>query len=165
MQALIWVLLAGVAVGLIFDFYRSLRKWMRWGKFATFTGDILFSVVALVLLFRFFLRANALDLRFYILWGSVLGLFLYTRVLSRVSLWLFFKLYRLIENLVWLILEGFKIPVKGVIFLMRPPYAVLRWFSLLVFRIVETFLAEPMRRTRKRVLRLWDRIFPPRTNG
>lgn len=138
---------------------------MRWGKFATSTGDLLFSVVALVLLFRFFLRANALDLRFYILWGSVLGLFVYTRVLSKASLWLFSKLYRLIENLVWVILEGLKIPVKGLILLMRLPYAVLRWFSLLVFRFVETLLVEPVGRIKKRVLRLWDWLFPPRTNG
>lgn len=138
---------------------------MGWGKFATFMGDILFSVVALGLLFRFFLRANALDLRFYILWGSVLGLFVYTRVLSRASLWFFFKLYRLIENIIWVILEGLKIPVKGLILLMRVPYAVLHWFSLLIFRIVETFLVEPIRRTQKRVLSLWDRLFPPRTNG
>jgi len=138
---------------------------MGWGKFATFIGDLLFSVAALALLFRFFLRANALDLRFYILWGSVLGLFLYMRVLSRATLWLFFKLYLLIENLVWLILEGLKIPVKGIILLMRPPYAFLRWFSLLVFRIVETLLAEPVWRVRKKILSLWDRLFPPRTNG
>lgn len=138
---------------------------MGWGKFTTFIGDLLFSVAALALLFRFFLRANALDLRFYILWGSVLGLFLYMRVLSRATLWLFFKLYLLIENLAWLILEGLKIPVKGIILLMRPPYAFLRWFSLLVFRIVETLLAEPVWRVRKKILSLWDRLFPPRTNG
>lgn len=138
---------------------------MGWGKFATFTGDILFSVVALVLLFRFFLRANALDLRFYILWGSVLGLFLYIRILSKPSLWFFFKLYRLIESLVWIILEGLKIPIKGVMLLMRLPYAVLRWFSLLAFRFVESFLAEPIVRTRKKAINLWNRLFPPRTNG
>jgi spore cortex biosynthesis protein YabQ len=159
------VLLAGIAVGFIFDFYRSLRRWMGWGKIATTLGDILFTGVALILLFRFFLKANALDLRFYILWGSVLGLFLYTRMLSRVALWFFFKLFRLIEKLIWIILEGLKIPVKGVILLMRPPYAFLCWFSLLVYRIVEVFLAEPIRELRKKVFRMWDRIFPPRTKG
>lgn len=138
---------------------------MGLGKFATVIGDILFSVISLALLFRFFLRANALDLRFYILWGSVLGLFLYTRILSRATLWLFFKLYRLIEYLIWLIVEGIKIPIKGVILLMRPPYALLRWFSLLVFRILEAFLGEPLWKARKKALSLWDRLFPPRTNG
>jgi hypothetical protein len=162
---LIWVLLAGAAVGLIFDFYRSLRKWMGWGRFATYSGDILFSLAVLALLFRFFLRANALDLRFYIIWGSVLGLFIYNRIFSRLALWLFFKFFLLIEKILWLIREGVKIPVKGLVLLMRPPYAILRWFSFLVFRIVENFFAEPLITTRKKILNFWNRLFPPRTNG
>jgi spore cortex biosynthesis protein YabQ len=157
--------LAGVAVGFLFDFYRSLRKWLGWGKFATYSGDILFSLAALVLFFRFFLRANALDFRFYIIWGSMLGLFIYSRLLSRASIWFLFKVFRLIENIIWLIQEGLKIPVKGIVLLMRPPYAILRWFSLLIFRIAEVFITEPIGRVKKKVANLWDRLFPPRTNG
>jgi hypothetical protein len=104
-------------------------------------------------------------LRFYILWGSILGLFLYTRILSRLTLWLFFKLYQLIESILGLIVMALKIPVKAVILIMRPPYALLRWFSLLLYRISETFLAEPVWKTRKRAHSFWDRLFPPRTKG
>lgn len=164
-HALFWVVIAGVAVGFLFDFYRSLRKWLGWGKFATTAGDILFSLASLYLLFRFFLKANALDFRFYILWGSVLGLFIYLRLFSKLSLRLFFSIYRLIENIIRLIVEGVKIPIKGLILLMRPPYAVLRWFSLLVFRIAEVFIAEPIIRIKKSLDNVWNRLFPPRNDG
>lgn len=164
-EALIWVVAAGAAVGLVFDFYRSLRKWLDWGRFLTIVGDVLFSIVALFLLYKFFLRANHLDFRFYIVWGSVLGLFLYTRILSKITLWLLFKCYRFLEMSIGLILKVLKIPVKVLILLMGPPYAILRWFSLLVFRIAEALLGEPAIKTRKRVINLWDRFFPPRTNG
>jgi len=162
---LIWVVAAGAAVGFVFDFYRSLGKWLGWGKITTIVGDLIFSVVALFLLFKFFLRANHLDFRFYIVWGSVLGLFLYTRIFSKIILWLFFKCYRFIEACAWLILQVLKFPFKVLAVLMVPPYAVLRWFSLLIFRIAEAFFGEPIAKTRKKMINLWDRLFPPRTNG
>ncbi|WP_035242938.1 spore cortex biosynthesis protein YabQ [Desulfitobacterium hafniense] len=164
-EALIWVVAAGAAVGFVFDFYRSLRKWLGWGKVMTVVGDLIFSAVALFLLFKFFLKANHLDFRFYIVWGSVLGLFLYTRILSRITLWLFFKCYRFIEACLGLILLVLKFPFKVLAVLMRPPYAVLRWFSLLVFRIAEAFLGKPLTKTRKTMISFWERLFPPRTNG
>lgn len=131
----------------------------------TIVGDLIFSAVALFLLFKFFLKANHLDFRFYIVWGSVLGLFLYTRILSKIALWVFFKCYWLVERFMWVILSILKIPVKVLITLMRPPYAILRWFSLLVFRVAEALLGEPVVRARKKFINFWDRLFPPRTNG
>ncbi|AGA67644.1 Spore cortex protein YabQ (Spore_YabQ) [Desulfitobacterium dichloroeliminans LMG P-21439] len=163
--ALIWVVAAGAAVGLVFDFYRSLRKRLGWGKFLTVVGDLIFSAVALYLLFRFFLKANHLDFRFYIVWGSALGLFLYSRILSPVVVWLLFKCYWLIERFMGLILSLLSIPIKIVRALMGPPYAILRWFSLLLFRINEALWGESLVKIRKKAINFWNRLFPPRTNG
>jgi spore cortex biosynthesis protein YabQ len=163
--ALVWVMAAGVAVGIAFDIYRSLRRWLGWGKVLTVVGDLLFSVVALYLLFKFFLRANHLDFRFYIVWGSLLGLILYMRLFSKYILKLLFSFYRFIEISMGLILKILKIPIKVLVILMRPPYAVLRWFSMLVYRIGEAILGEPVHKMRQRMLSLWDKLFPPRTNG
>lgn len=156
--------MAGVIVGFLFDFYRSLRKWLGWGNLATIIGDILFSLASLGLFFRFFLKANALDFRFYMLWGSVLGLFVYFQFLSRIFIWSFFKVFELIETILWLIREGIKIPVKGLILLMRPPYTILRWFSLLIFRILEAFLVDPLEKLKRNILNVWNRFFPPHTH-
>lgn len=150
---------------MLFDFYRSLRRYLRWGRVITWAGDLLFSLIALVILFRFFQRANALDFRIYILWGSILGLFIYLRLLSRGLIKLYLQLFRLISYLLWLLREGLKIPVKGIYFLMRPPYALLRWFSFLIFRILEELLDQPLRRARIRIFNLWKQLFPPRTKG
>lgn len=157
--------MAGVAVGILFDFYRSLRHWLKWGRISTWAGDLLFSLVALFILFRFFLRANALDFRIYILWGSVLGLFLYLRFLSKLVIKIYFSLFRMISYFFWLLKEGLKIPVRGVFVLMRPPYALLRWFSFLIYRILESFLAQPSQQIYSKVVRYWEQIFSPRTKG
>lgn len=157
--------MAGVVVGFAFDFYRSFRHWCGWGRGVTFFGDVLFSFVALAILFRFFLRANALDLRLYIAWGSLLGLVLYLRLLSRFTVRFFLKFYDFVIRLLELIHRGINIPIRGLVLLMRPPYAFLRWFSLLVYRMAEVLLLGPLVRIKQSINTFWNRLFPPRTNG
>ncbi len=157
--------MAGAAVGLVFDFYRSFRSWQGWGRVLTFLGDVLFSLVALVILFRFFERANALTFRFYIIWGSLLGLVLYLRLLSRFFVRFYFGLYRALNYLAGLIHRGIRIPIRGLILIMKPPYAILKWFSLLLYRIAQVFLFEPIVRLIRTVKRWWNSLIPPRTNG
>lgn len=159
-----WVIVAGAVVGLVFDFYRSFRRWQGWGQVLTFIGDVLFSLVALFILFRFFERANALAFRFYIIWGSLLGLVLYLRLLSRFSVRFYFGFYRVINYLVGLIHRGIKIPIRGLVLIMRPPYAILKWFSMLLYRIGELFLLELVMHIKKRLKGWWNSLMPPRTN-
>lgn len=160
-----WVIVAGAAVGLVFDFYRTFRHWQGLGRALTFVGDVLFSLVALFILFRFFERANALAFRFYIIWGSLLGLVLYLKLLSRFSVRCFFGLYRVIKYLADIIHRGLQIPVRGLILIMRPPYAILLWFSLLLYRIGELILLAPISRIKRRVKKWWNRLLPPKNNG
>ena len=152
-------------MGLVFDFYRSFRSWQGWGQALTFIGDVLFSLVALFILFRFFERANALAFRFYIIWGSLLGLVLYLKVLSRFSVRCFFRFYRIMMYLADLIHKGMKIPIRGLVLIMRPPYAILHWFSLLLYRISELILVEPISRIKRRGKEWWNNLIPPKING
>lgn len=152
-------------MGVVFDFYRSFRRWQDWGGILTFVGDVLFSLVAMVILFRFFKKANALDFRFYIIWGSLLGLGLYLRLLSRFSLRCFFGFYRVMSFLAKLIHRGIKIPIRGLILIMKPPYALLNWLSLLLYRIGEVILLEPIMHVKRRLKEWWKGLLPPRTNG
>ncbi|WP_075366578.1 spore cortex biosynthesis protein YabQ [Desulfosporosinus metallidurans] len=160
-----WVIVSGVIVGVVFDFYRSFRRWQGWGWVLTFVGDVLFSLVALFILFRFFERANALAFRFYVIWGSLLGLILYLRLLSRFSVRFFFGFYRVMTYLAELIHRGIKVPIRGLVLIMRPPYAMLHWISLLLFRIGEYILLEPILRSIKRLKMWWNTLLPPRTKG
>jgi len=152
-------------VGVVFDFYRSFRRWQELGRIVTFIGDVLFSLIAIVILFYFFERANALDFRLYIIWGSLLGLGLYLRLLSRISLRCFFGLYKLITFVAKLIHRGIKIPIRGLILIMRPPYAILHWLSVLLFRIGEVILFERIMCIKRRLREWWKGLLPPRTNG
>jgi hypothetical protein len=153
-----------VIVGIIFDFYRSFRRWQGWGQALTFLGDLFFSMVALFILFCFFEKANALAFRFYIIWGSLLGLFLYLRLFSRFFLRFYFGFYRVIKYLLGLIHRGIKIPISGLVFIMRPPYAILRWFSMLTYRIGEFIILELRRYFNKRFKSWWNSMVPPKSD-
>lgn len=164
-ETFIWVILAGVTVGLLFDFYRSFRRWQDWGQVLTFSGDLFFSLIAMAILFYFFEKANALDFRVYIIWGSLLGLGLYLRLLSRFTLGLLFKFYRFISLLINFIHRGIQIPIKGLIIVMRPLYAVLQWLSLLLYRIGEVIFHKRAALIKKKLREWWKGLLPPRTNG
>lgn len=152
-------------VGIVFDFFRTFRRWRGWGPVVTFGGDILFSFIAMLILYRLFARANALAFRFYNIWGSLLGLILYLRFFSRYLVRSYFALYQLITNLVKLLFRGIMIPIRGLVLLMRPPYAILRWFSLLFYRIGEHIVYRPILNLKINAKEWWRQRWPPRTNG
>lgn len=147
---------------MVFDLYRSFRYWQGWGRIFTFVGDVLFSLVALYILFCFFEKANALAFRFYIIWGSLLGLVLYLKLLSRFSVRCFLKFYQIIVYLIDLIHRGIEFPIRGLIFLMRPPYAILLWLSMLLYRIGELILLEPIFRMKERIREWRNYLLPPK---
>jgi hypothetical protein len=63
-----------------------------------------------------------------------------------------------------LIHRGIKIPIRGLVLIMRPPYAILKWFSILLYRIGGLFLLELITRIKKRLKGWWNRLMPPRSN-
>jgi Spore cortex protein YabQ (Spore_YabQ). len=154
-------MLAGSAVGIFFDIYRSLHSWNKPGSLMTFIGDIFFSLGALILLLYFFNKANDLAFRFYMLWGSLLGLFLYLRLLSSFTLKILFKVHKLLHLLTRGLISLFRIPYRGLILAMHPFYAVLRWLGLLLYRIGEALLGPPLCQVKKNIIEIYKRLFPP----
>ncbi len=157
-------MLAGSVVGFFFDVYRSFRHWNKWSSSMTFIGDIFFSLLALVLLFYFFVKANDLAFRFYMLWGSLLGLFIYMRLISFIVLRILFKFYQFVHSVMEGVLLLLRIPYRGLILGMRPLYAILRWAGLLLYRIIEVLLSPLLCRAKNAVIKGWERLFPPRSN-
>ncbi|MHB1405753.1 MAG: spore cortex biosynthesis protein YabQ [Desulfitobacteriaceae bacterium] len=164
-ETFFWLAAGGFAIGLCFDVYRSLRRWLRWGPILTFGGDILFSFGALIIFLLFLEKANGLAFRFYIFWVSLLGLFLYLRFLSRfVTHTLLSTLDFILKTLLWL-RSLLRFPYRALVLLMKPPYAILRWLSLLFYRMGEVMLVPRTGQIKRGALDWWDRHFPPRTNG
>lgn len=142
-----------------------MRKWLRWGWILTFAGDVAFSLVALFILFNFFEKANALTFRLYIFWGSLLGLIVYMRLLSSMTTRLMFKIFAFLSVTQRLIRKGLWIPYQGLHIVMKPPYVILRWLGLLLYRLGEMFIFGPLWKVIEDAREWWSKHFPPRTNG
>ena len=76
------VLLAGVNLGLFFDFFRVIRGLLRPGFIATPILDLLFWAVVTPVLVLYLILANWGELRGYVVIGLALGLFFYRLILS-----------------------------------------------------------------------------------
>jgi spore cortex biosynthesis protein YabQ len=159
-----WVILAGAAIGAVFDVYRVFRSWRRWGRFRTFAGDMVFSAAALYILFNFLMKANFLAFRFYNIWGSLLGLVLYLKFFSRILVRIYLKILDGFTYLTILLLSWIKIPIRGIILVMLPLYKLIQWFSLLLFRILERLLfdlmitlVQKLKRLLKQLMYIWKK--------
>lgn len=164
MEILCWVTISGMAIGVLFDFYRSLRRQTRIGPVLTIIGDLVFSGVALTVLFHLFSKANFLEFRFYLFWGSLFGLLIYLRFFSRFLRWWFSYLFGLLAKTAGVTVLGLEAVGALIAILMRPPYFILRWLSMLFYRIGESLGPPVFRGIRMRINKAWKRVFPPRHN-
>ena len=160
-----WILAAGGLIGFVFDWYRTFRRWRRWGPVFTFLGDVLFSFAALSILVVFLQRANFLAFRVYTFIGVLFGLLLYGKLFSRTVTASALKVYRALDWLLARVVQGLKYAFYLLAVLMRPFYTVLRWASLLFYRMGEALIWEQARVRRRQAGDWWNRHFPPRTNG
>ncbi|MCK9526519.1 MAG: hypothetical protein M0R49_11425 [Limnochordia bacterium] len=86
------VLLAGITLGLFFDFFRVIRGILRPGLISTSILDLLFWALITPIIVLYLILANWGELRGYVLIGLLLGLFFYrlllTDMITSFLLWL-----------------------------------------------------------------------------
>lgn len=97
--------LLGIAFGLVYDCLRVLREALPAGKLFLFLEDLLFCGVALLATLIFLVGTNHGQLRLWYIAGELFGLWLYFQSASRLLIWCFRRLRRLIRTLfrpVWM---------------------------------------------------------------
>lgn len=75
---------SGIIVGILFDIYRVIRYHIKPSKIKTFFGDLLFWILAVVIIFYFLIKSSFGELRGYIFIGLFLGVYLYIKTLSKI---------------------------------------------------------------------------------
>ncbi len=76
-QAALYLLCGGVALGVLYDLFRAVRRLLRAGRWVTVMMDVLFCLMALPVLFWLLWSAAAMALRPWMLVGIALGAGLY----------------------------------------------------------------------------------------
>lgn len=85
--AFLLTIVAGASVGIIFDFYRVLRASRNPKRWLGIVYDVLYWVVVTPTVIILLLIGNWGDLRYYVLLGMALGLFVYFQIFSSFVLW------------------------------------------------------------------------------
>lgn len=87
LYAFLLTVVAGASVGILFDFYRVFRSGSNPKRWLSILWDVLYWVVVTPTVIIILLVGNWGDLRYYVLLGMGLGIFVYFQVFSSLVLW------------------------------------------------------------------------------
>ncbi|MBW4828008.1 MAG: spore cortex biosynthesis protein YabQ [Clostridiaceae bacterium] len=98
MQAYVFftVFYGGLVVGFIYDVYRGFRYYLNPKKIITFIEDLVFWILATLIVFYILIKSNWGELRGYIFIGLFLGLYLYLKLLSKLIYPILLRFLRLL---------------------------------------------------------------------
>lgn len=142
---LLYMMLAGAAMGLAYDSYRVLSYKLRFPKWLNALLDLLYWLWAALLVFRLLYAGNQGQLRFYAFLGLFLGVWIYFLIFS-------VTVRRFVVMLIQLIHSVYKLIWKlAAIFIGVPLlwlWRLLKGTLLLLWRIVQ-FILKLLRRLTK----------------
>ncbi len=104
--------LTGIAIGILFDFFRILRRTIKTSNIITYIEDILFWILTGVLILYNIWYFNNGEIRVYMFLGIIIGLLIYMSTLSNIVVKLFTKILRSV-------IKVLKIPFKTIISIFR----------------------------------------------
>ena len=91
--------LTGVTIGILFDFFRILRKAIKTPNFVTYIEDILFWILTGLLILYNIWYFNDGEIRIYMFLGIIIGLLIYMSTISKPIIQIFSKVLEIIINI------------------------------------------------------------------
>lgn len=76
----------GLIAGLIYDLYRTIRYFLKPGKFISYILDLLFWIIIILFFFFILIKINWGEIRGFIVIGFFLGIIIYMKVFSKFIL-------------------------------------------------------------------------------
>ena len=104
--------LTGVIIGVLFDFFRILRRTIKTSNFITYVEDIIFWILTGVLILYNIWYFNNGEIRIFLFLGIILGVLIYMSTLSSIVIKIFSEILRVI-------LKILKLPLKTIIVIFR----------------------------------------------
>ena len=104
--------LTGVAIGVLFDFFRILRRTIKTSNILTYIEDILFWILTgLLVLYNIWYFNNG-EIRIYMFFGIIIGVLIYMSTLSNI-------LIKTFSTILQTIIKIFKVPIKAILAFFR----------------------------------------------
>ena len=112
----LYTLLTGIILGIIFDFYRVFRGICRPHIWITSITDLIYWLLATILVFMALLVGNSGEVRLYIFIGLLLGVALYYRLASHAVICLVLRALKIVRRMMrkgyWLVFKAIYKPLK-----------------------------------------------------
>ena len=88
--------LTGVIIGILFDFFRILRKTIKTPNIITYIEDVIFWILTGILILYNIWYFNDGEIRIYMFLGIILGVLIYMSILSKMIILIFSKILQTI---------------------------------------------------------------------
>lgn len=113
-QAYLFLIFAlnGLIIGLIFDFFRILRKSFKTKNYVTYIEDFLFWILTGISIIFFMYNFSDGNLRLYMILGLSLGFILYLLLFSKIIIKIFVTIINFMKNIIQKIITIILIPMK-----------------------------------------------------
>lgn len=113
-QIFVLFFIVGLIIGIIFDFFRAIRKNYKACDFITLVEDILFLGFASFLIIFSIIRINGGEIRFYLFLAIFFGILLYSLTISNLCVIIFSVIVRICKNMLQIPSLVFKKVVKSL---------------------------------------------------
>lgn len=129
----IFILIGGI-VGIIFDFFRILRKSFKTRDTVTYIEDTFLCIfVGIIILFSIFIFASG-EIRFFIFLGIIIGIFIYMIAISSAFIKLNVYILEKIKKIICTTFKVIVIPAKYLIKILRKIFLKPIYFIFINFR-------------------------------
>ena len=115
--------LTGVAIGILFDSFRILRRTFKTSNIITYIEDVLYWILTgLLILYNIWYFNNG-EIRIYMFLGIILGVLIYMSTLSSILIRIFTKILLIIKNILEVPFKAIKTIFIKIFALMSPFFA------------------------------------------
>ena len=111
--------LTGVVLGVLFDFFRVLRKTFKTGDFVTYIEDILYWILAGIIILYNIWFFNDGEIRVFMILGILMGAIIYCLTLSPIFIKIDYFFMKKIKAVFTLLYNILKIPIEFMINLLK----------------------------------------------
>ena len=124
----------GMAIALLYDIFRIIRRTVRAGILAAYVQDLLYWMIVSVIMFVAIYHGNDGELRAYLFLGAFMGVLLYALIFSRIvmesSMFIVGTAVKLLKFIVLIM----SYPIKLILRLFSPPAKMLARRSAMFMR-------------------------------
>ena len=109
----------GLLIGLLFDFFRILRKAIKTADFITYIEDALFWILTgLIILYSIFTYNNG-EIRLFMFLAIILGILIYLIFISKIILSISLNIINIVKKIFSIVFHIIKIPFQFFMKLLR----------------------------------------------